>query len=189
MSEGTEITEAALEAYNMYVNGITDVKSIAFEMDRSEQWVRENLKRQGITFDQGRTGLFEILSDADKADIALRYNRGEAMTAICHVYHISTGGFYSLLRKMGIPTRSMAKDQLEGRLIQNELALKMYQEGWVIWHITDETGLHPSDILRLVRESGSEMRGQGQRGRAPQKDEDGNIIFQEPIFTKTKDQE
>jgi len=175
-----EVTELGLEAYQMWLAGITDVNTIAAELDRSAQWVRENLKTQGIEFDKGRTGLFEDLSEADKNDIAERYTkRGETMTSICALYHFSPGGFYGLLRKMGIPPRSRAKDNLEGRRIQNELAVDMYKEGWVIWYICEETGLHPPDVLKLAREHNLEMRGRGFKGRAPQKDEDGNLILEE----------
>lgn len=176
-------TELALEAYNMWVSGITDVKSIAFELDRSEQWVRENLKQQGIELEKGRRGLFEELGDADKEDIVERYNRGEPVNAICHLYHMSSGGFYGLLRKMGISPRRVARDSIEGRKIQEELALRMYIEGWVVWYITDETGLYPPDILKLARRAGVPMRGRGHRGKVPMKDPEGNIVFESDATT------
>jgi len=174
-----DITEVALEAYNMWASGITDVKSIAFELDRSEQWVRENLKKQGVEFAIGRKGVFEEFSEADKNDIAERYNRGEQVSSISALYHISTGTLYNLLRKMGIAPRQRAKDNLEGRKIQNDLALAMYKEGWVIWHICDETGLHPPDVLKVAREANCPPRGRGHKGRVPLKDEDGNLVLEE----------
>lgn len=174
-----EITELALEAYNMWANGITDVKSIAFELERSEQWVRENLKKQGVTFEIGRKGVFDEFAEADKNDIVARYTRGEPVTDICVLYHVSAGTLYNLLKKMGIPPRQKARDHLEGRMIQNEIALRMYKEGWVIWHICDETGLHPPDVLKVAREAGCPPRGRGHKGRTPMKDDDGNLVLNE----------
>lgn len=173
-----ELTEVALEAYRMWASGITDVKSIAFELDRSEQWVRENLKKQGVSFAIGRKGVFEEFSEADKNDIAERYDRGEQISEISALYHISTGTLYNLLRKMGIPPRQKARDNLEGRRIQDEIAVRMYKEGWVIWHICDETGLHPPDVLKVAREARCPPRGRGHKGRVPMKDNDGNLVFE-----------
>jgi len=173
-----ELTEVALEAYHMWASGITDVKSIAFELDRSEQWVRENLKKQGVSFAIGRKGVFEEFSEADKNDIAERYDRGEQISSISALYHISTGTLYNLLRKMGIPPRQKARDNLEGRRIQDEIAVRMYKEGWVIWHICDETGLHPPDVLKVAREAQCPPRGRGHKGRVPMKDDDGNLVLE-----------
>lgn len=180
MSEGAK-TELALEAYVMYTAGVKDLDTIAGELGRSVQWVRQVLKEQGIVFDKGRVGLYEAFSEADKTDIVERYERGEAVYKICELYHMSSGGFYNLLRKMGIAPRGKAADALEGRKIQNDLAVEMYKEGWVIWYICEETGLHPPDVLKAAREANLPRRGRGHKGRIPAKDADGNYIPQNAI--------
>jgi len=179
MSEAEKRQSDAWEALKMWEAGITNIPAIAGEIGRSEEWTRRSLQQQGVKIERAR-GVIDNLSDVELADIKNRYAKGERVNEICKTYHIAQSTLYRLFDQLGIPPRTRSREAIRGKVIQEEVAVKMYEEGWVLWYISEESGLPVPSIMKAVRKAGLKLRGRGARGKYPAVDpETGDYVLEE----------
>ena len=153
--------------YDMYVDEKKTIAEIALELDRSTSFVRKCLLDQGVVLGHSRIDTYSRFTEEQRQEIVKQYNEGVYVSDIRRAFGLSKGGFYALLEKMDVELRTgniYDKEQAKVRA----LALKMYREDWVLWFISQETGLSVASICQLARKDpDTQMRGYGSRGRRP----------------------
>lgn len=158
----------AFYVHTMYDRGNRNLTTLAALVERTEEWVRNELEFVGIKPREKRDSIFTRLSDEEKDDIVTRYTNEEAVSSICADYGFKHASLYGILESMGVPVRKRDPATRIVREGMKQLAIEMYEEGWVLWHIEEETGLLAPNILAFARRAGCKMRGKGNRGIVPQ---------------------
>jgi len=151
----------------MFTEGVGP-RDISAETGLSEQTVRSILRQAG--FDPSRVGsrkMIDQMSEPELNQMVEEYQAGEAVSTLCTRYHMSTGTLYNILAELGITPRDKTSIALKSRQMQFDEAVKMYQDGWVLWFIKEETGIAPPRLMELLHKRGIPKRGRGTSGKTP----------------------
>jgi len=138
------------EIVEMYKAGL-GLGAIAEEMDLSTTAIRNILQKHDVP-----TRITRPSTDEDK--IVERYLTSEPIPGILKDFNISYGRLYSILARHGVPTRKVLNKQ--GRELALDKAVEMYEEGHLIWKITEETGVAQPTLHAELHKRGVSLRRQ-----------------------------
>lgn len=178
MARGRQVDDRIREMIaRAYQETTVQVREILHEFDITAPTLYRILDEFGIPRrGAGSQRLSNRLTDTEIEDILTRYAQKEPVIDICRLYRIDAVAFYGLLNDLGMSPRTHSKEYLQDRKAQLDNAVRMYEEGWVIWFIEMETGVAQYQLYKELRRRGVELRGKGIGGLIPDKDEDGNYI-------------
>jgi hypothetical protein len=166
---------------DMWNGGVQSVPDIAAELNLSEPIVRKILREHGIRVGKvGSRRRIDQMTQEELDEFVKDYNENMPVKDICVKYHMVPGTLYMIIRELGIVPRSRAVEAIEARNLQMDTAVEMYQEGWVLWYITSETGIDPPRLMAELGKRGMQKRGRGSKGRVPEVDpESGRYVGRE----------
>lgn len=125
--------------------------AIAEELGLSTTAIRSVLQKYGIS-------TRKIFATKDEDEIIEEYLAEGPIPEILRKHTITYGKLYSILARHGIPTRKVLNK--EGRKLALNRAVEMYEEGYPIWKITEETGVHQPTLHTELHKRGVQLRRQ-----------------------------
>lgn len=142
------------EAVAMNEAGVS-IPAIAHELDVSAQTIRNWFTAQG----QETPSTTKSPKDVS---IAEAYEEGMPIPQILVKFEIQRPRLYAILAKFSVPTRQMVLEDTRKRAMDEACA--MYEQGFVIRKITEDTGIHqPTLHAELARRGIPLRRPRGQK--------------------------
>ena len=145
----------------LYVEGGASVQDIADEWDVTKDTIYRVLRETGA-IEKGTHS--NMLDDWDETKLeAFRhdyYNEMMPIRDLAKKYGLKTKqSVYFILDKLGLTPRTMKSEQLEGRKMAMDHAVKLYDTtNLPIRLIVEETGVHQPDLHRELHSRGITLR-------------------------------
>lgn len=136
------------EIVEMHKGGL-GLGAIAEEFSLSTTAIRRVLEKYGMSTKK-------VHATKDEDEIIELYLEGGPIPEILTEHTITYGKLYSILARHGVPTRKVLNK--EGRQLALDRAVEMYEEGYKIWKITDETGVHQPTLHAELHRRGVQLR-------------------------------
>jgi len=140
--------EKETEILEMHDNGM-QVNAIAEEMQLSITAVRNVLKKYNRTTVTKKPF-------RDEEAIINKYLQQVPMRSILEEYQLTYSALYNILIKHQIATRKVANSN--SRIQRLDTAVKMYQEGYALWEIAQETGIAQPTLHAELHKRGVQLR-------------------------------
>lgn len=145
---GKRLTDAEkLEVVNLSRDGIT-APDIAEHMGVSDNTVYGILRRHKMS--PRRASTFMDVVDVEK--IVADYLDFYPLTLVASRNEISVSQVYYVLRQEKIPARSKGVDVVTQRGEMLDTAVRMYQDGFYLYEIKEETGVHQPTLHQALHE-------------------------------------
>lgn len=142
------------EAVAMKEAGVS-IPAIAHELEVSAQTIRNWFKAQGQDPP-------DALKSPKDISIAEAYEEGMPIPQILAKFEIGRPQLYNILSKYSVPTRQVILENTRKRAMDEACA--MYEQGFVIRQITEDTGIHqPTLHAELARRGIPLRRPRGQK--------------------------
>ena len=162
---------------SMLFDGSMSARAIAEEMSVDVTSVYKIARDLGISLSGKQTSIYDHLTEEQIDQLFKDYDRGVTVATLAEQYHISHQAFYHALRRIGKTVRTKTAEYLEANKFRLDVAVEMYQDGWVLWFIDDETGIDPVAMAKELHKRGIALRGRGVKGRIPARLPDGRFIL------------
>jgi lambda repressor-like predicted transcriptional regulator len=130
-------------------NGGLGLGAISEELGLSTTAIRNVLQKYGVS-------TRKIRATKDEDTIIEQYLEGGPIPEILTEHTITYGKLYSILARHGVPTRKVLNK--EGRKLALDQAVEMYEKGYKIWKITEETGVHQPTLHQELHRRGVQLR-------------------------------
>lgn len=146
-------------------------ESIASELGLSVASVKRILREAGYSLPDGRkhraAGTGAIDSEAFVADYRKRGDEAMRVADLMQKYGIgSLSSFYAYLAALGEPPRQIRDATAANRALDEAVA--MYEQGYSLWEIKEETGVAQPTLHAAIHERGIPLRNRRPKGAPKQ---------------------
>ena len=135
------------EVVNLREQDDIAVSDIAEMMSVSETTIYRVLKDNNINPKRAST----FMDTVDTEGIVGMYKDFFPLNKIAEKYSITLSQIYYILRTVGVPPRSKQNDALTDRQARLDTAIQMYEDGFFIQEIRDETGIAQPTLHEELR--------------------------------------
>ena len=168
---GEEVEQQVAEMFR----GGMGIDAIMNELLIARSTVYTVLRRKGLKAQADRPSIVDRYSEAELEAFRKDYDAGVALTDLAARYQLhNASAIYNLMYEMGIIPRTKTAKYLQGRQLMFDHAVKLYEEGWALWYIHQETGINPMSLNKELHKRGVVLRrDRGVMGYSPPTLKDG----------------